>query len=124
MTMPGQTPDNQYSPTTSAAWEPAPTTGHGQQIAVTPQYATQQKSKTMALVLLLLFGGLGVHNFYLGHNGRGIVELSLTILGWLTLVFIIGAVFLVIVGIWVFIELFQTLLGGDSVTDANGLPLA
>lgn len=124
MTMPGQTPDNQYSPTTSAAWEPTPTTGYGQQLAVTPQYATQQKSKAMALVLLLLFGGLGVHNFYLGHTSRGIAQLSLTILGWLTAVFIIGAVFLVIVGIWVFIELFQILLGSDSVTDANGLPLA
>ena len=31
-----------------------------------------QKSKILAIILALLLGGLGVHNFYMGHNTLGL----------------------------------------------------
>ena len=41
------------------------------------------KSTTTAYLLWLFFGGLGIHQFYLGKTGRGI-SMLLTF-GWLTL---------------------------------------
>ena len=38
-------------------------------------YPYKQKSKVLAGVLALLFGGLGIHKFYTGHIGWGIVYL-------------------------------------------------
>lgn len=36
--------------------------------------------KTVYLVLAILLGTLGVHNFYAGYTGRGVAQLLLTIL--------------------------------------------
>jgi TM2 domain-containing membrane protein YozV len=33
------------------------------------------KSKTTALLLCFFFGGLGIHRFYLGKNGTGLLML-------------------------------------------------
>lgn len=33
------------------------------------------KSKTTAIILSLLFGGLGVDRFYLGYTGMGVLKL-------------------------------------------------
>ena len=38
------------------------------------------KSRTVAGVLGILLGGLGVHKFYLGYVGAGIVHVVLTVL--------------------------------------------
>ena len=42
-----------------------------------PQAATSDKSKVTAGVLALLLGGLGIHKFYLGAWGWGIVYIVL-----------------------------------------------
>jgi TM2 domain-containing membrane protein YozV len=58
------------------------------------------KSRGVYIILALFFGFLGVHNFYAGNLGRGLVQLlTVLILGW----FVIG---FVIVFIWVLIECF------------------
>ena len=58
------------------------------------------KSRGIYIILGLLLGGLGIHNFYAGYYGRGLAQLlTVLILGW----FVIG---LVIVGVWIIIELF------------------
>ena len=36
-----------------------------------------QKSKFLAGILAILLGSLGIHNFYLGYNGKGIAQLLL-----------------------------------------------
>ena len=38
------------------------------------------KSKVAAGVLGILLGALGVHNFYMGHTGKGIAQLLITLL--------------------------------------------
>jgi len=40
------------------------------------------KSKTVAGVLGILLGSLGVHNFYLGFTGKGIAQLLITVLSF------------------------------------------
>lgn len=71
------------------------------------------KSKILAGILGLLFGSLGVHNFYLGYNGKATTQLLLTVVGW---IIIIGPI---IAGIWSFVEAIMIFAGSISV-DANG----
>lgn len=59
------------------------------------------KSRTrIAYILLGIFlGGLGIHNFYAGYNGKAVAQLLITLLtGWLI-------VPLIVVWIWVIVEL-------------------
>ncbi|MBV7281407.1 TM2 domain-containing protein [Corynebacterium sp. TAE3-ERU30] len=85
----------------------------------------QQKSKILAAVLAFFLGTFGVHNFYLGRNGRGAAQLVCTIFGYLGLLLIIGAFVLIAVGIWAFVEFIMILAGmGGYDRDANGVPLS
>ena len=70
------------------------------------------KSRVVYIVLALIFGLLGVHNFYAGRTGSGIAQLLLTLtIGWL-------AVPIVIVAIWVLVEILSV------NTDGRGIPFA
>ncbi|RCK69012.1 TM2 domain-containing protein [Desertihabitans brevis] len=74
------------------------------------------KSKTTAAVLAFFLGGLGVHNLYLGHTGRGVAQLLIWVLGiWL---FGIGPL---ITGIWALIEFVLILTG--TIGDRQGRAL-
>lgn len=54
-----------------------------------------EKSQVIALILVLLVGGLGIHRFYLGYTWQGIVQL-LTLGGC---------------GIWALIDLIRIIMG-------------
>ena len=71
----------------------------------------QPKSRVVYVLLGLFLGGLGVHNFYAGYNGKGIAQLLITLfLGWLVFPWII-------VGIWALIEVIAV------DTDANNVKM-
>lgn len=54
----------------------------------------QPKSQFLAIVLCLFLGLVGIHDFYLGKNGAGVIKLLIAIfLGWC----VVG---LIINGIW------------------------
>lgn len=62
---------------------------YGQQYApygsdVPPGYVPRQK--LVAGLLGIFLGGLGIHNFYLGHTGKAIAQLLLSLVGWLVIV--------------------------------------
>ena len=61
-------------------------------------------------------GSLGIHNFYLGYNDRGVIQLLLTTLG--SLLFF-GPI---VATVWALIEAVQ-ILTGTITTDANGTKL-
>lgn len=67
------------------------------------------KSRIAAGILGILVGGLGIHNFYLGFNVRGAVQLVLTLLSCG-----LGSV-------WGFVEGILILVGRIN-HDAQGLP--
>ena len=80
-----------------------------------PQFQQQPmmpgaKSKMAAGLLGIFLGAYGVHNFYLGNAGRGVLQLILTI------------VTCGMAGIWGFIEGILILCGNIN-TDAQGRPL-
>jgi len=72
------------------------------------------KSKLVAALLAIFIGVLGIHNFYLGNNGKGIAQLLITVL-----TFGIGSL---ITWPWSLIEGILLLTGSISV-DGNGMPL-
>ena len=72
------------------------------------------KSKIVAGILGILLGSLGIHNFYLGYNGKAIAQLLISVL---SLGILSG-----ISGIWGLIEGILILTGSIN-TDANGNPL-
>ncbi len=50
-------------------------------------YIAPKKSKTVAAVLAFFLGDLGLHKFYLGKNGQGIIYLLLSLtLFWTVIV--------------------------------------
>ena len=80
-----------------------------------PAYTTgPPKSKVVAGLLALFFGGFGVHRFYLGNVGLGVTMLLLTVLS-------LGLLSPVVI-IWAFIEAIMLFAGGIR-TDARGVPL-
>lgn len=76
--------------------------------------AKEKKSKLAAALLAIFLGCLGIHNFYLGNNGKGIVQLLLTV-ATCGLGAFISLIWALIEGILI--------LTGDISTDANGIPL-
>lgn len=84
-----------------------------------PQPGNQQgspKSKTVAGLLGILLGGLGIHNFYLGFTKRALIQLLVSLLTCG-----IGAVPM---EIWGLVEGIFYLMGREGyTTDANGVPL-
>lgn len=58
-----------------------------------------EKNKMVAGLLALFLGALGIHKFYIGANGAGLVMLACSLLGWI-LLFIPN----LIIGLIAFIE--------------------
>ncbi len=82
-----------------------------------PVVVVANKSKLAAGLLALFLGGLGVHRFYLGHNGIGVTQLLLCLGGWLTC-----GITTAVVLIWSLIDAILIFTGSIS-TDAQGHPL-
>lgn len=66
----------------------------------------EKKSKVVAALLCFFLGGLGVHRFYVGKIGTGVIQL-----------FTLGGL-----GVWALIDFIMILLG--SFKDKNGNALA
>ena len=88
--------------------------GYAQPAYGQPVVAGAPKQWIVALLLGFLLGGFGVHNFYLGYNTRGIIQLILTI----------SVIGIFVSGPWVLIELIMILMrSGSYGYDAQGQPL-
>jgi len=70
-----------------------------------------EKSKTVAALLCFFLGSLGIHRFYLGKIGTGILQIILLVLGSILLIFGIGAFLYGILGLWVLIDFILILTG-------------
>lgn len=60
---------------------------------------SSNKSRSAYVLLGIFLGTLGIHNFYAGYTGKGIMQLLITLLtGWLIIP-------LIAVWIWVLVEI-------------------
>ena len=73
-----------------------------------------QKSKIAASLLGIFLGSLGVHNFYLGFNGKAVAQLLITLLSCGSLS--------IVSSVWGLVEGILILTGSINV-DAYGNPL-
>lgn len=93
-----------------------------QQFAPVPQtviiHARPQKDMTVAYLLAIFLGGLGIHRFYLGHTGVGVTMLILSLVGWATTWLFVGFALLAALYIWLIVDLF--LIPG-YVREANAI---
>lgn len=81
---------------------------------VGPSSIPGSKSKLAAGLLGIFLGAFGVHNFYLGYNGKAVAQLLLTVLSC--------GIFSFVSGIWGLIEGIL-ILTGNIDRDADGNPL-
>ena len=79
------------------------TVKHKDDAFTSPAAAADGKSQVIALVLVALLGGLGIHRFYLGYTWQGIVQL-LTAGGC---------------GIWAIIDLVRIITGDLKPKDGS-----
>lgn len=108
---PGAQPSSEQSAYGSAGFgQPA----YGQPAYGQQAYANPPKQWIFALLLAFFVGPLGIHNFYLGYNSRGLIQLILSVI-------IIG---LPITAIWALIEFIMIIMrSGSYGYDASGQPL-
>lgn len=76
------------------------------------------KSRLAFILLGLVLGFLGIHNFYLGKTGRGAGQLIMFSLGLLLCSIGVGFLAIVIEAIWILVEICSV------STDANGKSLS
>jgi len=69
-------------------------------------YDASRKSAGVSYVLWFFLGWAGGHRFYLGKTGSAVTQLVLTVLGWLTLIAIVGFFLLAAVGLWLLVDAF------------------
>ena len=70
-------------------------------------FEANKKSAGTAYLLWFFTGGFGGHRFYLGQTQSAVVMLILALIGWATVLLVIGFIPLAIVGIWALIDLFS-----------------
>lgn len=68
----------------------------------------EQKSAIVVALLAFFLGAFGIHNFYLGRNNLGIIQLLMTVFGWI-LLFIPNLV----VVVWVLVEMVLYLVSNE-----------
>lgn len=77
------------------------------------------KSRLAVVLLIWFLGTLGLHRFYIGKISSGLAILILGIVGWSTTWILgFGYLFLVLVGIWLFIDFIVALFG--AMKDSKG----
>lgn len=76
------------------------------------------KNRIVAGLLAIFLGSLGIHNFYLGFNNRGLIQLLVSVVGGICTC----GVATIAIEIWALVEGIQIFTGSIS-TDAKGMPL-
>ena len=77
------------------------------------------KSRTVAALFAFFLGQFGAHRFYSNKIGTAVIMLVVALVGWATLIVLVGFAFLAVVGIWNLIDFIMILAG--KFKDKDGL---
>jgi TM2 domain-containing membrane protein YozV len=77
------------------------------------------KSRTVAALFAFFLGQFGAHRFYSGKIGTAVIMLVVALVGYATLIVLVGFAFLAVVGIWTLIDFIMILAG--KFKDKDGL---
>lgn len=77
------------------------------------------KSRTVAALFAFFLGQFGAHRFYAGKIGTAVTMLVVALVGYATLIVLVGFAFLLAVGIWTLIDFIVILTG--KFQDKDGL---
>ena len=91
----------------------------GREAVVVTAPIVSSKSRLAITLLSFFLGYLGIHRFYAGKVGSGILILLLTIFGGLTTFIVIGFIPLAIVAVWTLIDFIMAVSG--NFKDKDGL---
>ena len=89
-----------------------------------PQPVKKARSRWAAAAFGIVLGAFGVHNFYLGHTGKGIAQIAITgaVYGAVCSGTLPEAAAVLLAGLWGFIDgVFIAI--GETKTDADGKAL-
>ncbi len=81
-----------------------------------PDNQIEVKSRMLAGILAIFLGYVGIHNFYLGYNDKGLKQLLIGLVGSLCC-----GIGLIVSWIWAIIDAINIFSG--NVNDAEGNPL-
>lgn len=98
---------NQFCPQCAAPTQPSAVLCLKCGTSLTGIDVVSPKSKIAAGLLGIFLGALGIHNFYLGYIGKGVVQLIVSIVGLFLLAIPTAAM-----GLWGLIEGIMILAGG------------
>lgn len=87
-----------------------------------PPVPANAKSKVAAGLLGIFLGQFGVHNFYLGYTTKAVIQLVMTLVGYVLCCVFVGIFLVMATSIWGLIEGIMILVGKINV-DGNGIPL-
>lgn len=80
------------------------------------------KSKLAAGLLGIFLGIFGIHNFYLGYTENAVIQLVLSIVGFILC--IIGIGIFIVIGVWVWSFVESIMILTDKIDcDSKGNPL-
>lgn len=79
------------------------------------------RSKVVAGLLQIFFGSLGIGRFYMGSTAIAVTQLVLTLIGYVTMIILIGFLIVPAVALWALIDGFVILAGRPR--DGRGLLL-
>ena len=79
------------------------------------------KNRVIAGLLALCFGFIGIHNFYLGRNKEGYIQLGLSVAGMLLSCLLLPILGIFVSYVWSFVE--AIMIFTNKIKDGNGLEL-
>ena len=69
-------------------------------------FESGKKSSGIGYLLWFFLGGFGAHRFYLGRTGSAVALLVIYIVSWILTFVAIGALGLIVIGIWWIVDAF------------------
>lgn len=78
------------------------------------EVSKSNKSRLAYVLLGLCLGFLGIHNFYVGRGGRGVMQLVLFVLSLILTSIVIGFAGLIILAIWILVNICSIDTDGDG----------